>query len=278
MQIKHETFNWKDGKTKYFGQLWSPESPKAVVAIVHGMGEHSGRYERTANRLNQGGYAVISYDQIGHGKTDGKRGHSPDMDTLYRAAVKVLEEAESRFPGLPVFIYGHSMGGNVTANTLLKFKPNVKAAVLSSPWIRLAFPPPKFQVLLGRLMMKIYPAYSDSSKLDTSAISRIPEEVKLYEEDPLVHDLITPAMFFPTVDAGLWALAEAKALQLPVYIFHGTGDQLTDHTASDELKNQIGENATIRKWEGGYHELHHDTDKEQVLNEVVQWLDEQLEN
>lgn len=277
MQSKHETFNWTADGVSYFGQLWSPDQPKAVVALLHGMGEHSGRYERTAQHLNEGGYAVISYDQIGHGKSSGKRGHAPDMDTLYRAVVHLLEEAETRFPNLPVFLYGHSMGGNVAANTLLRLKPDVRGAVLSSPWLELPTPPPSWQVLLGRIMMRLYPSFSDKTRLDPKAISRDPDEVKMYIDDEMVHDMITPSMFFPMADAGQWALVQSQALKIPVYIMHGTDDSLTSHEASKKFAQSAGPHVKLRLWEGGYHELHHDLERDRVLKEVIQWMDEQLE-
>lgn len=276
MQSEHKTFNWAADGVSYFGQLWTPEQPRAVIAIIHGMGEHSGRYERTAKRFNQAGLAVISYDQIGHGKTSGKRGHSPDMDTLYRAVMHLLNEAEERFPQLPVFLYGHSMGGNVAANTLLRLKPDIRGAVLSSPWLQLPSPPPSWQVLLGRIMMRLYPSFSDKTRLDPKKISREEAEVKLYIDDDMVHDMITPSMFFPMADAGEWAITQANALKIPVYIMHGTGDQLTSHKASEQFAENAGQQAQLRLWEGGFHELHHDKEKEAVLNEVISWIEEQL--
>lgn len=277
MAVQHETFNWKEDGIQYFGQLWSPDNPKAVIALVHGMGEHSGRYDRTAKRFNDAGYAVISFDLIGHGQTEGKRGHSPNLDVMYHSVMRLIEEAENRFSDLPIFLYGHSMGGNIAANTLLRLKPGVKGAVLSSPWLQLPAPPPAWQVLLGRIMMNIYPSFSDKTGLDSKAISRIPEEVDLYENDPLVHDRITPSLFFPMADAGQWILAQAKALEVPVYLMHGTGDTLTSHKASEQFAREGGKGITLRLWDKGYHELHHDKDREQVLNEVVDWLDSQLE-
>src|SRR5262249_41630904 len=134
-----------------FACEWLPangEAPRAVVGIIHGMGEHSGRYSHVAERLIREGYAVLAYDQRGHGRTDGKRGHTPSYELLVDGVDRFVTEARRRFPELPLFLYSHSMGGNVTLNYLLRRKPQLAGAVVTGPWLRLAFQPPQLQVVV----------------------------------------------------------------------------------------------------------------------------------
>lgn len=276
--MKHKELNWKssDG-IEIYGQCWLNDSkPKAVICIVHGMGEHSGRYAHVAEYLVDSGYSVIAYDHRGHGKSGGKRGHTPSYDLLLDGVSDLLKHAEKIAPGTPKFIYGHSMGGNVVLNYALRRKPEIAGVIASSPWLKLAFEPPKFEVKLGKFVNNIFPAFSQSTKLDSTAISRDKNVVKAYDNDPMVHDKITARFFVETYAAGLWALEHAAEMKLPLLIFHGTEDKLTSPDGSQEFAEKLKENCTFRLWDGFYHETHNEPEKEEVLKYVVTWLDQCL--
>ena len=273
--MKVQEYYWKttDG-LKLFGQYWTPDNDiKGVICLVHGMGEHIGRFHDFAEFMAQAGYATIGFDHRGHGKSEGKRGHTPSYELLLDGVAGLLNKADEVFPGKQQVLYGHSMGGNVVANYVLKRKPVIAGVVMSSPWLKLAFDPPAIQLKLGKLVNSIFPGFTQSTKLDVDAISRVPEEVKKYQNDPLVHDKISTTFFLSVHDQGLWALEHASEFPLPLLIFHGSADKLTSAPASQEFAGKIKKNVTLKIFEGAYHETHNDTTRLEVYTLVKNWLD-----
>ena len=132
--MSHFTFNWQQEGETIFAQGWAPAQPKAVVCIVHGFNEHSTRYAHVADTLNNAGYAVLSYDGLGHGQTTGKRGHAPSYDATLDSVGRIVEEAKTRYPGLKVFVYGHSMGGNIATNFVLRRQLAIAGLVATGPF------------------------------------------------------------------------------------------------------------------------------------------------
>ena len=275
--MNHDTFTWNQKGETLFGQYWEADNAKAVIALVHGMGEHSSRYgEHFVPFFNKNGFHVIAFDHFGHGKTTGKRGHCPGYEAVLDSVKKLLEEAKERYAGLPVFLYGHSMGGNVLSNYLLKRQPEVAGAVISAPMLKLAFSPPGWKMAAGKWLINIFPGFTEKTGLDASAISRDKKEVEKYKNDPLVHDKITAAFSIPFFAAGDWAIDNANKLKTPSLVIHGTGDQLTSHKGSEAFAKNAKGKATLKLYEGAYHELHKDINKEDVLSDVLKWLNEHV--
>lgn len=272
----HSNFTWnaKDG-IELFGQSWEPEGVvKAAVCIVHGMGEHSSRYEHVADYLCKHQIGVLTFDHRGHGKSKGKRGHSPSYDTLLDDIEAALSETYATFPEVPIFLYGHSMGGNLALNYALRRSPNIRGVIASSPWLRLAFQPSRVDVFLAKIMVKIFPSFSQKTKLETKAISRDAEVVKTYEADPLVHNKISAAMFLGCYQAGLFALAHAENFKYPLLIYHGTDDRITQYEASKEFGFLVKGDVTWKSFQGFYHESHNEPEKTQVLEMIRNWIRE----
>ncbi len=188
-----------------------------------------------------------------------------------------LSLVEKRYPGLPMFLYGHSMGGNLVLNYSLRRKPQVVGVIATGPWLKLAFDPPAMQVRLGRMMNKIAPGFTQKSGLDQAALSHDPKVVKAYADDPLVHEKISARLFVDMYESGLWALDHAANFPLPLLIMHGTGDRLTSATASREFAERGGKNVTWKAWESAYHEIHNEPEKAEVLKTMVSWMDTAME-
>ncbi|HAI75559.1 MAG TPA: lysophospholipase [Microscillaceae bacterium] len=280
--MKHETFTWQGFEnTPIFGQKWLPEAPQAVFVIVHGMGEHSGRFMRIVNHLVPKSYAVLAYDQRGHGQTAGKRGHTPSYQHLLEDLNLFLDYDRQAFPGIPIFLYGHSMGANVVLNFALQHSGKTKLAgvVASSPWLKLAFEPPTIQVALGKLVSRLFPAFTQNTNLDATAISQDLAAVEAYRNDPLVHDKISATFFLQTYAAGQKALAEAANLTLPLLIYHGTADRLTSPEGSKQFAQKANPQHTTSQWfEGAFHELHNETETfyRPALQLLDSWLSKQM--
>lgn len=246
--------------------------PTAVIALVHGMGEHAMRYKHVAEYFNQLNIAMVSIDHRGHGRSTGKRGHTPSYDALMHDLEILLKKTNEEYPGVPVILYGHSMGGNLVLNFLIRKKPMVKGAIVTAPYLRLAFEPPAWKVKLGKLSAGILPSLSQPTGLDSKAISRDEEVVRMYEKDPLVHDKITSAFFVNVHFAGPYAIEHAKEIEVPVLLMHGTADRLTSVEGSKEFASRAGNNVELKIWEGLYHELHNEPEKIEVLDYEANWL------
>lgn len=256
---------------------WEPEQKaKAVVCLVHGLGEHIARYEHVAAALTDAGYALIAYDQRGHGKSGGPRGHTPTYDALMNDIAALLSQAEIRYPGLPRFLYGHSMGGNEVINFALRRKPDLAGVIATGPWLKLAFEPPAMQVRLGRMMNRIAPGFTQNSKLDVAGLTHDQKVVDAYVSDPLVHDKLSARLFVEMYETGDWALAHAADFSLPLLLMHGSADRITSANASREFARNGGRNITLHIWDGDLHEIHNEFDQAEVFQMMIQWLDARL--
>lgn len=260
-------------KTEIYGAFLQPKHSKRVVVLVHGLGEHSHRYlDAVVPTLLDQDCAVFLFDNFGHGRSGGKRGHCPSYEALMDLITAVILKAKTLFPDLPLLLYGHSMGGNLALNYGLK-QDGIAGLIITSPYLRLAFSPPRWKMKMGKLLLKTLPSFTLPSGLDPAGISRIPEEVKRYREDPLIHDLVSPMFSFPIMEAGEWVLDNASALSLPLLLMHGTADPIIDFEASKILANRAP-NTTFIPFNGGYHELQHDLCRVEVFESIRHWLGE----
>ena len=284
------------------GSITAGSQPKAIILIVHGMAEHSDRFEDVAELFCDQNMAVASFDQRGHGLSEGPRGHSPSYELLQESILLAFQQIRKRYPDLPVFLYGHSMGGNLVLNYVLDASDITSSSlpngiIVSAPWLRLAFQPPALQIALAKIAGKFIPTFTQSTKLDPTAISSDLEEINRYQEDPLIHDKITAAMFFSVHERGERALQNASQINIPTLLFHGTADRLTSCKASEEFAKRANsqpsespKNAESSKTipsvpivqfhaiEGGFHELHHEAEpiRNQWKHIVTGWINEQI--
>jgi alpha-beta hydrolase superfamily lysophospholipase len=275
--VQTSEWKWKsrDGLEMY-ARSWSPEAPKAVVVLVHGHGEHVNRYPHVAEAFTNAGYALQGFDLRGHGQSGGQRGHTPSYESLMDDITDFIADAGKRYPSLPIFLYGHSMGGNQVINYVLRSAGNLKGAIVTGPWLRLAFDPPAAQVMLAKILNKIAPSFSLASTLDQSALSRDEKVVQAYAADPLVHNKISVRLYTSIYGSGLWALEHAAEIKIPMLLMHGGADKITSAKASDEFATKAGKRVSLRIWDGFYHEIHNEPQKAEVLKMMVGWLDQQI--
>jgi len=261
-----------DGIPFYF-QGWQPDTPpRAIVCLVHGLGEHSGRYAHVAAALNDAGYGLLGFDLRGHGKSGGPRGHTPTYETLMDDIGRLLDEATRRYPGKPQFLYGHSLGGNLVLNYALRRKPRTVGVIATSPAIRTATPPPSSQITLAKIMNKVRPAMQMANGLALDGLARDPEVIRAYTNDPLVHNKISVRLALEMLQAGEWALEHAAEFPVPLLLVHGTADRLTSAPASQEFAAKVRGDCTLKLWEGFYHETHNEPEKAEVLAFMIDWL------
>ena len=273
--MTHKEFNFDFYNTKFYGQYWEAENTKAVVVLAHGMGEHSSRYKHVAKKLTDNNFSVVAFDHFGHGKTEGKRGHNPNFEAVLESISKVIEKARKLFPGKPVFLYGHSMGGNAVVNYSIRKEHQLKGIIATSPFLKLAFKPSAIKLFVGKMLQNIAPSLTMGNELDVNAISRDKEEVKKYMNDPLIHAKISPNYSIKFIETGEWAIENADKLKTPMFLLHGTSDSIIDYKGTEKFANN-SKNASLKLYKGGFHELHNDLCKEEMLQDIVDWLDAQL--
>ena len=254
---------------------WEPEGEmRGAICLIHGLGEHSERYGHVAEFMNRHGYGVLSIDLRGHGKSEGQRGHSPGIDGMLNDIDLLINYAMEKYPDQPLFLYGHSLGGNLVLNYCLKRSPQLNGVIITSPFLRAAFDPPKWKITLGKVMYTLWPSLSLWNELDTNALSNDQAVVDAYEQDPLVHDRISSRMGIDMLTSGEWVLENAASFPLPLLLMHGGGDRVCSPGASREFALTAGKFCTLKIWDGLAHELHNEPEKEDVLSYMLDWITE----
>ncbi|WP_101808658.1 alpha/beta hydrolase [Paenibacillus pasadenensis] len=247
--------------------------PRAAVCLVHGMGEHSGRYAELAQALAEAGIAVLAYDQRGHGRSPGPRGHADSMERLTADAARAVAEAARLWPDAPLFLYGHSMGGAVALAAALERELPLAGLILTSPWLRLASPPSRVSEAAASWIGRLRPTFALPTGIKQRDLYRPGvHAVAGSVMDRLCHTRISVSMYRAVTAAGKRALSDAGRLAVPALLLHGTEDRVTSLRASEELADALGPRCTFRRWERGYHELHHDERREEVIETVKMWI------
>jgi alpha-beta hydrolase superfamily lysophospholipase len=258
-------------------ETFVPDTPiNSVVLIVHGTGEHIGRYANIINALNASSIAVMTFDLRGHGHSQGPRGHSPSFDLILDDIALLLQKAEGDFPGIPLFLLGHSMGGNFVLNYAIRHRPNLCGVIALSPGLRTATPTPPWKLALGKVLYRLLPAMTLHNGVRPADLSRDPEIVRSVLNDPLYHYRISARLGIDILNAGVWALDHADQFPLPLLIMHGTADRLTSYEASREFASKVKTDCTLKLWDNLYHELHNEPEKDQVLEFITNWIRERL--
>jgi alpha-beta hydrolase superfamily lysophospholipase len=255
----------------------TPDSPKGAILFVHGLGEHIGRYTHYFQYFNQHGFACMGFDLRGHGNSEGKKGHIDRYEDFLEDVGEMLVHMTSSFPGVPVFLYGHSMGGNIALNYILRNKPStLNAGIITSPWLELRVKPDSFTLFLARVMQHLFPAFSKSNNLNPAHLSHDPTVEKEYKNDPLVHNQISSGCFMACSGAGKYALDHASELSTPVLFIHGGKDPITSPSATASFVKEAGKMASLKIFDGMLHETHHEIGKEKVYEEVLEWIKKHL--
>jgi alpha-beta hydrolase superfamily lysophospholipase len=252
------------------------KSDKGVILVTHGMGEHALRYAEMARYFTKSGFAVVAFDIRGHGSSEGKRGHTPSYDLLMDDIDRVYDKVKFDFSDTPVVLFGHSMGGNLILNFLLRRKRKIAGAIVTAPYLKLGFEPPKWKIILAKLSSNILPSLSQPTELEKPALTRTPEVVREYEDDHLVHDRITSSFFINVHFAGEYAIDHAHEITTPLLVMHGSEDRLTSPEGTMEFIKNAPDQVSSKIWNGLYHELHNEPERNEVFLYELNWLKELL--
>lgn len=257
---------------RLFVRSWEANHPKALVVLMHGLGEHIGRYDHLAAFFNQQDITVVGFDHRGHGSSEGKRGHIPSFESVYEDIDKIVSAARSHHPGLPVFLYAHSMGANLLLNYMLHRQSQIKGAIVTGSFIRLAFEPSPFVVALGKAMRSIFPGFTQSNQLDPNDISRDPAVVQAYKNDPLVHDRLTASLGTRLLDGAANLDKFDGTFPCPLLIMHGADDKITSPKGSKAFADRVKGDITHLEWPGLYHEIHNEKSQKDVFQYTIDWI------
>jgi acylglycerol lipase len=262
------------GDRHIFWRSWTPDDapPRAVIVLVHGLGEHSGRYDHVVARLVGEGYAVHAADHRGHGRSDGPRALIENLDDVVADVDTLVDRTAEAEPGVSLFMLGHSMGGLIALRYALAHQQRLAGLILSGTLAQLDAVPKPLE-LAGRALSVIVPR-APLIAIDHSLVSRDPAVVEAYRSDPLVHHGKVPARTAVQLADAVAALpSTVGAITVPTLILYGTADGLCPPAGSVMLGERIGAaDTTVKAYAGLFHEIFNEPERETVLADLVAWL------
>jgi len=277
-ELKYELIEMHDKISVQIARFEPEGTPKGVIQAIHGFGEHIDRYREMADFFTQNNYAYVIHDQRGFGMMPGKtkkqreaaQGIVSDFKLFFDDVETIRKRINSWYPDIPVILYGHSMGGNIAINCLLRqTQSSYKKLIASSPWLRLYAPPSKFRTACARLGAKLSPKLAVINKLDPNDIARGNETSDKPEKDEYYHNRISLRLFIQTVDAGEYAIKNAYGIIVPTLLLCASQDKVVCSKAIHEFYKNADKNVIMEEYPDAYHSLHTDIIKEEVLKRML---------
>ncbi len=253
-------------KKNIFLRSWpSNNSPTYNIIIIHGLGEHSGRYKEFASFFIKKNIGVFSFDLIGHGKSDGLKGHISNIKDFTDSIEEVLIEVRKRFINTPIIMFGHSLGGCLALNYLIERKSKeISLAIISSAWIETKIQIPKYLLIIQRVMHILFPKIRLSNRLDTKDLSKDIKIVDKYKNDSLVHDRISLNLLSEINKTIEKIKNKDYNIEIPVLIIHGKKDKIISYKGSELIHKKI-KNSKLKLYDNVYHEPHNDNERKEIL-------------
>jgi alpha-beta hydrolase superfamily lysophospholipase len=260
-----------DGETLALHE-WPVPAPRAMVMLVHGLGEHAGRYAHVAARLNALGFSVHAADHYGHGASSGKRGALPDVMRLVDDLARVTDHVRAGRPGLPLVLLGHSLGGLVAASFVARSVRPVDGLVLSSPALDPGLS--AFQKVLVAVLSRVAPGLRVANGLDANYLSHDRTVVQAYRNDPLCHDRIGARLARFLADEGDVVQAAAAQWPVPTLLLYAGDDRLVQAAGSRAFAAAVpARTISSTCFQRLYHEIFNEIDAEPVFAQLARWLD-----
>ena len=258
------------------GMTYTPDNPTAVISIVHGFGEHCGRYAGMMDHLGEHGIASAALDLRGHGRSGGARGVCRDYENMRTDVDCLLDKTRSEFPNLPHFLFGHSMGGGLVLNYVLtRGQKDLSGVIATAPLLLTPEPIPKPLEYIVRMLRRIAPSMTLKNAIDGTKVSTVPAEQAAYEADPLNHGKLGVGLAVNLMEQGQWTLSNAENWNAPLLLMHAKQDVLTASSASQEFA-AISQNCTFHMFENVAHEIHNDTSREAVYANITAFVESHL--
>ncbi len=272
-QLKHIISS--DGLTLQL-RYWLPSTtPKSAVAFVHGQSDHSGRYQHVGSRLAAAGHALFVIDLRGHGGSPGKRGHISSIDDYLLDMVAMRYFVDQTLTDMPVFAGGHSMGGVVALASIFDQQEKWAGVILSAPWLKLAFEPPRWQTMLSGFAARVLPSFTVNNGLDPASFSHDAAVVQAYQIDPQSHSQISARAYDAIRKAQQIILAQAADYTLPVLIQQGEADPVVNWHINKAFFDDLGStDKTLHTYPDLFHEIYNELDNDQIFIDLIAWLNQ----
>ena len=276
MKKNTENITAKDGKELKF-YSWLPDQKiNAAIGIIHGLGEHSNRYNDFAKYFCDKGFGIYSIDLRGHGLSEGKRGHINNFNTLLDDSEEMFIQIRKRNLNIPMVMFGHSLGGCIALNYLCQKKSKeIELAIISSPWLKTVIEPPKFLLLIQKLLNKIFPSLTLNNRLNPKDLSKDTSIVENYIKDPLVHSRISIKMFSEVNKSIRKIETESKHIDIPILLIHGKKDKIISYKGTENVAKKI-KYSNLKLLKKVFHEPHNDYDKNQILKYYFNFINKIL--
>lgn len=248
----------------------------ANVVLTHGRGEHSGRYWHVAEAMAERRIRLVTFDLRGHGRSGGKRGDVPSYASLLDDLQLLVSEVDDG--ATPLFLFGHSLGGQITLNYLIERQPRCRGAIIAAPYLRLAFRPERWRVALAHAVRWFWPSFTQRTVLAPVRLSRDAEHLASLPDPALIHDRISARMYHAVKRGAASAMAGASRVHVPLLLLHGAEDSVTSMEATREFHALAGaSDKTLKIYPGMLHETHNEIGREQVLADILDWIEARLD-
>jgi lysophospholipase len=276
----------KDGATISAVEVgYEDSNKKAVVIISHGFGEHAVSYSEFAEDLRKAGYASVALDQRGHGTPpegiEKWHGIIPDYQCFIDDIISITEDVRRKNPETPIALFGHSMGGNIVMNTLLRSSPEPSSsyicAILEAPWFGLNDPPSLLMVSTAKILSKVLPNIRHKREMQHDNLSSLPERRGLYSKDPLYHGYISMRMLTGILEACKFAMVNASKLSIPTYLAYADNELVVCNKAILEFAEKAGDIVTLKEYTSN-HAIHNDSIRDSYISDIVSYLDSKIQS
>jgi len=274
-QLEHKVMDVLPSGIHY--RQWPVDQPRATILLIHGLGEHSGRYQPVAEAFNARGFAVIAPDHLGHGESPGARVYVHRFEDYLVGVRECRAVLAERYPDVPCFVLGHSMGGLITGRLLLEDQQHYHGALLSGSAFAAEQPPSVLVMWIGRLLSKVAPK-AGMIALDATGVSRDPQVVADYIADPLVnHGKVSARLAVAIFDAMEQVLARAADITLPILAMHGGADTMAAPKGSEQFASAVSsEDVTLKLLPGLYHEIFNEPEGKGIIADYADWVEARL--
>lgn len=274
MGVNHQIFNLvsKDG-TILQGRYWKPtEFPKATICLVHGIGEHAARYDAWARRFCEHGIMVYSVDYRGHGESEGKRGVVNSIAELNDDINAMVRRCKRSWSEIPNFIYGHSMGGILTLNYMVKRRSDFEGAIITSPWLSLVNPPSEGKIKALKWLDLLWPSLTFSTGIKSEQMSSESAKKEDADNDPLMHSRISVRLFNSVATRADEMVKFKLNIRVPIFLAHGMADPITDPMTTKRWAEKYAPLTQFKGYDGALHELHNEPVADELFNDILQFI------
>lgn len=267
-------YQWKsfDGLNLYAVQWPAKEQPEAVVAFVHGHGEHCRRYDEWFKSFTENHIAVLTFDYRGHGRSEGKKGCILHFDNLCQDVTLLHQNAQKLFPGIPVVLYGHSLGATMVLSYILRSGTQPAIAIATSPWLHLIHQPSKIKKFLISIASRIAPWVTAKTGLHVADFATSPSNESFTEKDAFLHNKISPRLYTETEKEIQYIITKFPKIKTPLLLMQGRDDQIMDSTVTAKLLKKAPGQVSYREWKYAGHQLHNSERSKEVNDYILDWI------